>query len=650
MASLFYVNYRLTANSAQSLSAAMATGCLYQAKDEHFVTSGDIFYLNSDDDLYGTPLSSAKGSAIGQGDLFQITNIAPSTAAVVYISSLLNDHVDDNIGLLPNGLVLPYNTLETPSDYLPNYKFYLPRPIDNLKVVFNGIVGGLGKELYLCVSDTDPTLLESTILSARSGTNDISIFSGSPVTGTSALIDFAQFSNAIAGKEIIFRCRLTYGSPYENTFNYYTGDIERNTVFHLGTTSPGLVTQVSGTGISRFLINPYTGSITIEDWNDGDYNDYTGTITDPILSAIGTNEDPSQNYLPITACECKSDYIELYGQKNNARYGSCRNINLKEYLPQYLQGGDTEKFLLFFEDYLNEMFSGLCGFQVSGTELNINKNYQTAVGASSALTDDYARNFSYNFSATSAENAPTEANEVSAISIISPNNSIDIDPRISILEKINRITELHDPDLIDIEYIQHFASNLGYNIDIYRNEVGISGTGTLGFGDFGEDSSLATDSEKYLRLMISNLPNWYKIKSTNNAIKVMLYSFGLIGDIVEYYSNNYLPVAEGGLWRLNANHDITEIPETWFPTPHFTILIRIDDSTDISFDMARRQKIIRAIESIRPVNTVFRKLSAYLKRTFEMKIVAFMRFTRYIQIKSDGWTNAWSGTPPAYPS
>jgi hypothetical protein len=131
------------------------------------------------------------------------------------------------------------------------------------------------------------------------------------------------------------------------------------------------------------------------------------------------------------------------------------------------------------------------------------------------------------------------------------------------------LTELHDPDLIDIEYIQHFASNLGYNIDIYRNEVGISGTGTLGFGDFGEDSSLATDSEKYLRLMISNLPNWYKIKSTNNAIKVMLYSFGLIGDIVEYYSNNYLPIAEGGLWRLNANHDINEIPKNLILTASY---------------------------------------------------------------------------------
>ena len=37
------------------------------------------------------------------------------------------------------------------------------------------------------------------------------------------------------------------------------------------------------------------------------------------------------------------------------------------------------------------------------------------------------------------------------------------------------------------------------------------------------------NEDKYLRFIISNLPTWYKIKTTRNSIRIMLFSFGIIG-------------------------------------------------------------------------------------------------------------------------
>ena len=63
------------------------------------------------------------------------------------------------------------------------------------------------------------------------------------------------------------------------------------------------------------------------------------------------------------------------------------------------------------------------------------------------------------------------------------------------------------------------------------------------FGNLAEidnGSSSISDQQKYLRFVVQNLPNWYKIKTTKNCSKVMLYSFGLIGvwlNIIQSYSN-----------------------------------------------------------------------------------------------------------------
>lgn len=202
---------------------------------------------------------------------------------------------------------------------------------------------------------------------------------------------------------------------------------------------------------------------------------------------------------------------------------------------------------------------------------------------------------------------------------------------ISILEKSQRLTELQDPDLIDIENIQFLASNLGYNINVNRGEVGGFGT-SYGTPDAKTSALAEGDQNRYLRFMTSNLPDIYKIKTTDSDIQVMLYSFGLVGDLIKYYTDNYKSTIDGGKWIADYSKTLHEIPNTFFPTPHFSIVIEIDSSDDLSKDAQKRSAVINAVESLRPANTVFRKLAAHANRTLTNYVSMKTRFVRYIRI------------------
>lgn len=310
------------------------------------------------------------------------------------------------------------------------------------------------------------------------------------------------------------------------------------------------------------------------------------------------------NILEGNTTKTKSDYITLCGP-GTRRFGGCRDINLTEFLPDYLKETDIYDFTKFFEDFLNSLYSGLCGFTITNTLIS---------GNSSKLKFEV------------------------------PTQNLDTDPRISILEKVKRIAELHDPESIDIEYIQYFAKYLGYNIEISRDEVG-------GFGTFGVESIVcsASDTERYLRFMVGNLPNWYKIKTTRDTIRILLYSFGLISDIATYYTENYNP--DFTKWKPDITDDLANIPDTWYPTPHYSVKIDIDQSMSqtipageslLGLLIKQGDRIIKAVESVRPVNDVFHKLMGYTTEDMDIYIGANSRFRRYMRIDSDGASDEWN--------
>ena len=488
----------------------------------------------------------------------------------------------------------------------------------------------------------------------------------------------------------------TYSWAFGDTFTYSSSAISATHIYHLRGSYKPILFVTSG-GVHAIKVYPefikinnnpsptfsgtpivagpltfwdelgayyYTGTVSALRWDFGDgsavvtatptstisksystVGQYTVSVSALNISGAAGVGTTSVGIFQSDICTTKSDFITLAGLPYTNRYGENKKIDLINFLPQYYKGTDTEQFLQIFQDTLNEMFTGLGGITLSSDDVLVQSKLTSGTSADGIIA--YHDDRWYLLSGTSAD---TDATSVQELKLNWPENS-DVclsGQKISILEKIKRLADLQDPDLIDIEYIQYFAKNLGYNIDINRSDIVGSQLGNL--ATIEEQATFAVDQQKYLRFVVQNLPNWYKIKSTRNAIKIMLYSFGLIGDLIEYYTNanstDDYSSTNPAMWKYNFDlsggsfvfNTLKQIPDGWYPTPHFAIVINIDKSTDISFDISKRQAVIRAIDSIRPINTVFMGLVGYFQRLFTMYVGAKTRFSRYIHI---GTSTAW---------
>ena len=320
--------------------------------------------------------------------------------------------------------------------------------------------------------------------------------------------------------------------------------------------------------------------------------------------------------------------IDLSASGEN-RYRTNKDLNLVNFLPSISKETETEQFTQFIEDFLNTLFDGNNGMSQIESDVSVSGSYYLSGTSGNLIPYGYP-----NPNPLSAVTVSADNQNVDQVTITSAS---DTSGKISIIEKVYRLTELKDPDLIDIDYIQYFASNMGYNIDVYRNEVGNIGESIGNYAErsiYSTSATSASDANKYLRFMVSNLPNWYKIKTTDSAMKVMLYSFGLIADIINYYTSNYLRIQDGGQWTADYNGDLSNIPKNYFNTPHFAIRINVDESQDLISDSAKRASVIRAIQSIQPINTVFRNLSGYCSRDINLNMSMMTRLSRYIRIEA----------------
>jgi len=233
-----------------------------------------------------------------------------------------------------------------------------------------------------------------------------------------------------------------------------------------------------------------------------------------------------------------------------------------------------------------------------------------------------------------------EPGNLSAMNVLIYTGTSGSNTKMSILEKVYRLTELHDPDLIDLEYIQYFANNLGYNVDVNRGQFGAGGT----------DAQTEEETNRYLRFMVQNLPSWYKIKTTKNAVKTMLFSFGLVGDMVYYYTKDYSDDgrnwAYGRIWfditDNKLKEDLTKIPDDWYPTPHFAIWYDINKSnTNFSYDVSKQEQILKAINSIRPAPTVFKGVLGKWSAEKKLWVKPYILNKKTIKVGSDGDSDYW---------
>jgi hypothetical protein len=204
-----------------------------------------------------------------------------------------------------------------------------------------------------------------------------------------------------------------------------------------------------------------------------------------------------------------------------------------------------------------------------------------------------------------------------------------------ILRKIEKIRDFNDPDLIDINYINFFANKMGYNVNISRGTLGLFTTS--GASTYEELTGTELENaNKYLRFVVKNLPNWYKIKTTKNAIKIMLFSYGVIGDIITLFTNDY-----SSNWVHDEEDDniniTSEVPSDYYPSPHFTIQIDIRQTAPSWIDNI--ENIINAIDSMRPVNTVFDRLSGIYEFDLNTINVTYGNINKSLHIYMP-WTNS----------
>jgi hypothetical protein len=180
---------------------------------------------------------------------------------------------------------------------------------------------------------------------------------------------------------------------------------------------------------------------------------------------------------------------------------------------------------------------------------------------------------------------------------------------ISILEKIKRLGDLHDPDLIDAEYINYFASYLGFSLDFTSDTlVGIlnADPNYASLTEEGKESA----RQDYLRFILNNIPAWYRIKSTDNALNILMYSFGIAAQVKQYYTSNYKDFTD---FRYQSTGVV--VPSNYYETPHFTVLTNLDENTEnITVDITKLDAIVNAVNSMKPINTVFDGITGFVTR------------------------------------
>lgn len=178
---------------------------------------------------------------------------------------------------------------------------------------------------------------------------------------------------------------------------------------------------------------------------------------------------------------------------------------------------------------------------------------------------------------------------------------------ISTLEKTKKLRDFRNIDKIDSQYIYQYANMLGYDVGINKAEIGTFATTPIS-GTYSDTSEKY--QEKCLRFVVGNLPNWYSIKTTRNSVKMMLLSFGIIGDLIENYTLDY-----DKYWKQNrtvAGKFIDEtITKEWFPTPHVSVGIDLKNTPNSTIYSDQVKKVINSMETIRPANVVIDSLQGY---------------------------------------
>lgn len=209
----------------------------------------------------------------------------------------------------------------------------------------------------------------------------------------------------------------------------------------------------------------------------------------------------------------------------------------------------------------------------------------------------------------------------------------------SLAEKIYRLAYMKDASVVDYEYINLISQHFGYSIDTDEDEI-------------NSNTYYKTKAEKeaVVRKIVGSLPEFNRMKGTDNAIEMVLLSFGIVGKMIQLYTigderrlgyagfvdarivtgdideyaqastltqsetadeNTYAEKLSREL-TLNSRLSGTSIDD-WYPSPHFRIEIdMIKDNLNILKSSIHFKAISKTIKKIKPINTVFQGFYATL--------------------------------------
>jgi len=296
-------------------------------------------------------------------------------------------------------------------------------------------------------------------------------------------------------------------------------------------------------------------------------------------------------------------------------YNSNKKVDLQRLLPEQITESDFSRLIKVYEDTINNLYKAdksgneianyLNVTEVSAfEEINIERDIQNTESNlvqkwRNVPKRDYAdqdiQNVSKNESFDYIKSHITSGSRLFVQYPIKAENNEGI----SLLEKIYRIADSHDAWLAPFDFIQKQAEFVGYDINNSLANI---------------EKNTDYETEQQTRFMIDNLAHWYKIKTTEDSIKLLLFTFGLFGGLLNYYTEDY--GVDRKKWQSSQNYydeklkynasDLSEIPDNYFSTPHFAIWYDLGKSGGASLNKEKdRKAIVNAVNSIKPINKVF---------------------------------------------
>ena len=184
------------------------------------------------------------------------------------------------------------------------------------------------------------------------------------------------------------------------------------------------------------------------------------------------------------------------------------------------------------------------------------------------------------------------------------------DMRYPLIEKVERLMYLKDWNVIDIDLIGYLARYIGYDITTLTSDINEN--------PFYNNTE---ERNKALRQAVMNLPQFYTLKSTEPGLKMLLATYGAIGEIVKMWTRTNDPykefIEEGELKGQAMNDAMNNTPSFFQPIPHFTVKLDVNANSGLSQD---EQRLHQAIMDFKPINTYFDGLVKYLQDTAQIRV------------------------------